>query len=72
MASHSKRTEEPQADPRLIIEKGGYRPDLSGHTMPPARPGVGQFGYRPTTDLPTAPPIKPVAPHGSSGNGPKK
>ena len=44
-------------DYRLIIEKGGYRPETEGSSKPPAtRPEPPHEGYRPTTDGPTTPP----------------
>jgi hypothetical protein len=47
-------------DGRLIIEKGGYRPDVGGRTMPPARRSVmaEDGGYRPTQGGKTMPPGK--------------
>ncbi len=56
-------------DRRLIIEKGGYRPETAGSTKPPAmRPGPLERGYRPTTDGPAQPP----ATRPPEGTGQKK
>lgn len=51
---------EGRPDHRLIIEKGGYRPDQGGRTLPPMRRTSGvQDGYRPTTGGPTTPQVQP-------------
>jgi hypothetical protein len=65
-------------DPRLIIEKGGYRPDQGGPTLPPAhRPRLSQDSYRndsyrPTSGGPTTPPVKPSPTPPASNAGSKK
>ena len=56
-------------DRRLIIEKGGYRPQTAGSTKPPATQGEAlKKGYRPTVDGPAQPP----ATRPPEGTGPKK
>jgi hypothetical protein len=37
MSKNTKLVDTAPPDPRLIIEKGGYRPDVGGRTLPPGR-----------------------------------
>ena len=43
----------------LIIEKGGYRPEVSGPALPPTMTRDG--GYRPVSSGPSAPPTSQPA-----------
>ena len=51
-------------DRRLIIEKGGYRPETSGPARPPIRSDKAlHSGYRPTSAGPARPPVtRPTEP----------
>jgi len=54
-------------DPRMIIEKGGYRPSTSGPTSPPTNvPKPLNEGYRPSHSGPSTPPTSPPPTGGTS------
>lgn len=63
MSKNTSAVDRAPPDRRLILEKGGYRPDVLGKTLPPAKPSGPGAGDRPLlTNVKTTPPTKPSAP----------
>lgn len=49
-AKNTKAVDTAPPDRRLIVEKGGYRPDVGGPTLPPMRRSAKPSGPQPASD----------------------